>query len=386
MIAGPNGSGKTTLTNQLRADGVDLGHYVNPDEIAKTLEGAYGARVRGAQQIAADERQACLEAGRSFSFETVMSHPSKIEVLREAKARGFRTALYFVATESPSLNVARVAQRVLLGGHDVPEDRIRQRYVRTLDLLPQALEQAIWRSCSTTLTAPLPFSAHSVKRRGPGSPFRPRFRTGRARRSGAWCPSRVGGGMSALDDLRRQLRPGEVYRRRDLAKGSSALDRHVRRLVVEGHLEKVFHGLYMAPRQSRSGRAPARPEKLIKAFLKDDRFLMMSPSAFNGLGVGTTQLYNESIVYNLRRQGRFELGGLTYDFRRTPSVPSRLNAEVLLVALLLSTHRLAEDRTDLVPRVLERARALNPDRLAQAARDFGSARASRFLRRVLHTR
>lgn len=142
MIAGPNGSGKTTLTNQLRADGVDLGHYVNPDEIAKTLEGAYGARVREAQQIAADERQACLEAGRSFSFETVMSHPSKIEVLREAKTRGFRTALYFVATESPSLNVARVAQRVLLGGHDVPEDRIRQRYVRTLDLLPQALEQA----------------------------------------------------------------------------------------------------------------------------------------------------------------------------------------------------------------------------------------------------
>ncbi|MDM8354076.1 hypothetical protein ACETK8_11010 [Brevundimonas staleyi] len=173
--------------------------------------------------------------------------------------------------------------------------------------------------------------------------------------------------MSALDDLRRQLRPGEVYRRRDLAKGSSALDRHVRRLVVEGHLEKVSHGPYMAPRQSRFGRAPARPEKLIKAFLKDDRFLMMSPSAFNGLGVGTTQLYNESIVYNLRRQGRFELGGLTYDFRRTPSVPSGLNAEVLLVALLLGMHRLAEDRTELVPRVLERARALDPDRLAQAA-------------------
>lgn len=142
MIAGPNGSGKTTLTNQLRADGVDLGRYINPDEIAKTLTGTYEARVREAQTIASDTRRACLDAGECFSFETVMSHPSKVEVLLQARSLGFRTALYFVATESPSLNVARVAQRVLLGGHDVPEDRIRQRYVRTLDLLPQAIEAA----------------------------------------------------------------------------------------------------------------------------------------------------------------------------------------------------------------------------------------------------
>lgn len=139
MIAGPNGSGKTTLTDQLRADGVDLGRYINPDEIAKTLVGSYGGRVREAQDIAAAQRQHCLDARESFSFETVMSHVSKIEALETARAAGFRVALYFVATESPSLNVARVAQRVLLGGHDVPEDRIRQRYVRTLALLPQAL-------------------------------------------------------------------------------------------------------------------------------------------------------------------------------------------------------------------------------------------------------
>lgn len=170
--------------------------------------------------------------------------------------------------------------------------------------------------------------------------------------------------MSALDDFRRQLQPGEVDRRRDLAKWSVNLDRHVRRLVQEGHLESVSRGLYLAPRQTRLGRAPARPEKLIEAFLKDDRFLLMSPNVFNGIGVGTTQLYNEPVVYNLRRHGRFELGGRPYDFRRRSSVPTGLNAEVLLVGLLLSMHRLAEDRTDLLPRVIDRARAMDPDRLA----------------------
>jgi predicted ABC-type ATPase len=140
VVAGPNGSGKTTLTDQLRADGVNFGRYINPDDIAKTLDGRYEDRVRQAQALADTARSECIAGQVSFSFETVMSHPSKIEVLRAAKAKGFRTALYFVATESADLNVRRVRQRVELDGHDVPEDRIRQRYVRTLDLLPQAIE------------------------------------------------------------------------------------------------------------------------------------------------------------------------------------------------------------------------------------------------------
>ena len=96
--------------------------------------------MRRAQALADSARAECIEIGASFSFETVMSHPSKIEVLKAARARGFRTALYFIATESPELNVRRVRQRVQLDGHDVPEDRIRQRYVRTLALLPEAME------------------------------------------------------------------------------------------------------------------------------------------------------------------------------------------------------------------------------------------------------
>lgn len=189
--------------------------------------------------------------------------------------------------------------------------------------------------------------------------------------------------MSALNELKKRLRPGQVYRRQDLEKWSSAVDRHVRQLVEEGRLEKVSGGVYMAPRKTRFGMASAKPEKLVEAFLKDDRFLMVSPNAYNGLGVGTTQLYNETVVYNLKRHGRFELGGRTYDFRKKNSVPSKLTLEVLLVDLLQNVDRLAEDRDQVLPRALRRARDMDPARLIKAARDFGSVRAGRLVSQAL---
>lgn len=139
MIAGPNGSGKTTLTKLIRGSGRDLGFYINPDEIALTLEGDYETRVRMAQKEADRLREACLLEGRSFCFETVMSHPSKIEILRRAKALGFFIVLYFVSTENPAINIDRVANRVKLGGHDVPKSLIEARYYRTMSMLPDAM-------------------------------------------------------------------------------------------------------------------------------------------------------------------------------------------------------------------------------------------------------
>ncbi|MDI1327532.1 MAG: hypothetical protein PSV23_12135 [Brevundimonas sp.] len=189
--------------------------------------------------------------------------------------------------------------------------------------------------------------------------------------------------MSALNELKKRLRPGQVYRRQDLKKWSTAVDRHVRLLVDEGRLKKVSGGVYMAPRKTRYGMAPASAEKLVATFLKDDRFLMVSPSAYNGLGVGTTQLYNEPVVYNLKRHGRFELGGRFYDFRKKPSVPAKLTQEVLLVDLLQNLDRLPEDKAEVLPRALCRAREMNPSRLAKAARDFGSVRAERLVSRAL---
>lgn len=189
--------------------------------------------------------------------------------------------------------------------------------------------------------------------------------------------------MSALNDLKRHLRPGQVYRRKDLARWSNAVDRHVRQLVGEGRLEKVSPGVYMAPRKTRFGTAPAKPEKLVETFLGDDRFLMVSPNAFNGLGVGTTQLYNEPVVYNRKRHGKFKLDGRVYDFRMRASVPKQLSKEVLLVDLLHNLDRLPEDRSAVLPRALERAKEMDRSRLARAVQDFGSARAERLLAPVL---
>ncbi len=81
-----------------------------------------------------------LAASRtSFSFETVMSHPRKIELLKYAKGEGFRNYLYFIATEAPEINISRVRIRVKAGGHAVPEDKIVSRYHRSLDNLLDAV-------------------------------------------------------------------------------------------------------------------------------------------------------------------------------------------------------------------------------------------------------
>jgi len=101
MVAGPNGAGKTTLVRWLRTRGVDFGEYINPDDIAEELEGSYDARVRQAQLIADDRREACIQARRSFSFETVMSHPSKVDILLRAKQAGFLVQVFFIGTEDP---------------------------------------------------------------------------------------------------------------------------------------------------------------------------------------------------------------------------------------------------------------------------------------------
>lgn len=84
-------------------------------------------------------RQRLLDEGISFTFETVMSHPGKVDFMREAQARGYRTYLYFVSTDNPGINVDRVAIRVQEGGHPVEPSKIRERYVKSLNLLPQAV-------------------------------------------------------------------------------------------------------------------------------------------------------------------------------------------------------------------------------------------------------
>lgn len=191
--------------------------------------------------------------------------------------------------------------------------------------------------------------------------------------------------MSALSEFSRHLKPGQVYRRRDLARWSGAVDRHLKTLLQEGRLEKVGAGLYLVPRKTRFGPAPAEPEQLVATFLGDSRFLILSPNAYNSLGLGATQLYNEPVVYNRKRHGRFVLDGRPYDFRMRPDFPARVTEEFLLVEFLHNLGRLPEDESQLLPRALARAREMDRSRLSRALNDFGSSRVSRLLEPVLMT-
>ena len=191
VFAGPNGSGKSTLKELLSPDW--LGIYVNADDIERTIRTEGGLRLfdfgvvvsqqqlsdfmaqstllnsQGLAQAAqaikvtggyvsfsdlqvnsyfasvlADLiRRQLISVGQSFTFETVMSSPDKVEFLCEAQKQGYRTYLYYVATEDADINIARVNYRVKAGGHDVPVEKIVARYQRSLDLLYGAV------SCSS---------------------------------------------------------------------------------------------------------------------------------------------------------------------------------------------------------------------------------------------
>lgn len=139
VVAGPNGSGKSTLISYLAEKGIELGHYINADDIARArgLTGIEGALT--AQRLADEERENCLRQGIDFTFETVMSHESKPQFMARARNEGYVVQLMFVATSNPQLNASRVRARVILGGHDVPLDRILARYHRSISLLPKAI-------------------------------------------------------------------------------------------------------------------------------------------------------------------------------------------------------------------------------------------------------
>jgi hypothetical protein len=190
-------------------------------------------------------------------------------------------------------------------------------------------------------------------------------------------------GMTKLQEFKKHLRPGRVYRREELAQWSSAVDRHLKALLDDETLTKLAGGLYLYPKKTVFGKAPAEDDKLVAAFLKDRRFLLASPNAYNNLGVGTTQLYNKTVVYNHKRHGDFPLGGRTFEFRLKPSLPRTLSKEFLLVDLVNNLDRLAESKQDVLARVKERAASFDVPRLQRAARDYGNVKTKKFFSQAL---
>jgi len=187
MFAGPNGSGKSVLKSYLPP--ALLGVYLNADEIEAVVrhQGGINLQSLGVETVAEEVlpfltksrlllehgatesaqrlrfadgrldfcdvpvdsyfaaaiadflRTKLLERQDTFTFETVMSHPSKVELLAKAQQAGYRTYLYYVATEDPAINISRVQNRVKLNGHDVPSELVEKRYHRSLELLMEAI-------------------------------------------------------------------------------------------------------------------------------------------------------------------------------------------------------------------------------------------------------
>jgi predicted ABC-type ATPase len=135
VVAGANGSGKTTLTTQLLQDRwlKDV-VYLNPDVIAQERFGGWNdpKAVLRAAQFVADARERALAARESIAFETVFSAQDKLDYVRRAQHAGFFVRIFYVCTASPEINAARVARRVMEGGHDVPISKIIQRFQRSL--------------------------------------------------------------------------------------------------------------------------------------------------------------------------------------------------------------------------------------------------------------
>lgn len=124
LIGGSNGSGKTTLAKELLKKYPDL-HFMNADEIAAE----YGLDSIAAGRILLQKMHDALESGFSFVWETTLSGGYQKKFLRMAHDAGYTVIFSYVTLASPEQNVARVQQRVALGGHDVPEDVIRRRCV-----------------------------------------------------------------------------------------------------------------------------------------------------------------------------------------------------------------------------------------------------------------
>ncbi|VAW96554.1 hypothetical protein MNBD_GAMMA21-1049 [hydrothermal vent metagenome] len=138
LLAGGNGAGKSTFYQQfLSSSGLP---FVNADILAKELDREAPEAVSyKAAKLAENLRLDLLRAGTSFCFETVFSHPSKIDFLATAKASGYEIVLVYIHLQNDQLNQARVLQRVNEGGHNVPTEKIVSRIPRTMQYVSEAL-------------------------------------------------------------------------------------------------------------------------------------------------------------------------------------------------------------------------------------------------------
>lgn len=165
VLAGPNGAGKTTFFTEVLEPATHL-EFVNADRIAaERWPGDELTHAYEASSAAAEERALRMAERQSFVTETVFSHPSKFELLREAVAAGYLVNLEVVAVPV-ELSVARVASRVRVGGHDVPEIKVRERDARLWSLVAEAITIAHESHVYVNTTAARAFTLAATFRQG----------------------------------------------------------------------------------------------------------------------------------------------------------------------------------------------------------------------------
>jgi predicted ABC-type ATPase len=129
VIAGPNGAGKSTTASSLLQGALAVGEFVNADTIAQGLSAFRPASVGlPAARVMLARLKSLARARETFAFETTLASRSFAPWLMTIRASGYRVHVAFLSLPSPELALARVSERVRLGGHDVPQDVVRRRF------------------------------------------------------------------------------------------------------------------------------------------------------------------------------------------------------------------------------------------------------------------
>lgn len=183
--------------------------------------------------------------------------------------------------------------------------------------------------------------------------------------------------------VRPQLEPNRVYRTKQFAQWGANPARLVHRLVDEGQLHELAHGLYYAPIRSRFGIVPPRQDELLRAFETDD-YVVTGPPAWNALGLGATAMFALTLVYNKKRSGEFVLGGQKFLLRRV-AYPNQPSLEWFAIDLI-EHHAMAGIGPDAIATALTRAvvdQRFDAERLTQMADAFGTRATRAFVARCL---
>lgn len=157
-----------------------------------------------------------------------------------------------------------------------------------------------------------------------------------------------------------------------MARVSNAVDRNLQELVSGGALKRLVQGLYYTPKTSVFDVLPPEDHELVSVFLRDKDFLVFSPSSYNTLGLGTSQLYKKTLVYNHKRHGLFSFSNRQFDFRVKPRFPQKLTPAFLLVDAINTLDELAEDKNVVLRLVKQKLPTFDPARLTHVIAAYGS--------------